>query len=470
MQALVVFLPALLSGILLAHLLWPERSFWALAFKLFLGIGLGMGLRSLLYFLYLLALPGRHAYIFFDLALLLVLVGLTIVFERRLGPSSWSHFSLPRTTQIQRIAVAVAGVVVIIGLLSTANYLLRRRQGDWDAWMMYNRAARFLFADQANWIGSFSPLMDPIFHADYPLLLAGDIVAGWDILGRESAAIPMLQSALFSAACLGLFAAALAAVRSIGQAMLGVILLWGLPVFVNEGARQMADVPMAFFILATAALLAMYVIKAHPGLLALAGLTAGLGAWTKNEGAVLVAGAGLALISLLARRREWRMLLPFAAGISLPLVIFISFRLFIAPSGDILSAATGGSLSQVLDMSRHSVILTHLWGEVLGFGLWGIAGLAFGILPIMLIYVLLFHRRPAAGWVPALHAGFIILVVQVLGYYVAYLVSPYELSWHLAYSSTRIVLQVLPLLLFLILSTATNVETVFARRTAPSSE
>jgi hypothetical protein len=31
-------------------------------------------------------------------------------------------------------------------------------------------------------------------------------------------------------------------------------------------------------------------------------------------------------------------------------------------------------------------------------------------------------------------------------------------------------LQVLPLLLFLILSTATNVETVFARRTAPSSE
>jgi hypothetical protein len=470
MLPLLAFLPAILTGVLIAHLLWPERSFWGLALKLFLGIGLGMGVRSLIYFLYLMLLPARHLYLWIELALLLLLIGLTIRMEREAGKVGWSQFSFPTTTKLQRMAVVVAAVVVGLSLLSSANYLLRRRQGDWDAWMMYNRAARFMYNDQANWLDSFSPQMDPIFHPDYPLLLAGDIVAGWDILGRESATIPMLQSALFSVACLGLFATALASVRSVGQAMLGVTILWGLPVFVNEGGRQMADVPMAFFVLATAVLLAFYALRAHPGLLALTGLATGLGAWTKNEGTVLVAGAGLAFLYLAARGRRWRTLLPFVAGLAFPLVVLVFFRLFIAPSGDMLGAMARGSLAQVVDPSRHSAILRHLGSELLGFGAWGVPGLGLGILPIMLLYFALFRRRLASDWAQALQAAVIILGVQVLGYYAAYLISPYELSWHLTYSSSRIVLQVFPLLAFIMLSATTNLETAFRETPLPSSE
>jgi hypothetical protein len=359
---------------------------------------------------------------------------------------------------------------VVVSLLSTANYLLRRRQGDWDAWMMYNRAARFMYKDQANWLGSFSPLMDPLFHADYPLLLAGDITAGWDILGRESAAVPMAQSALFSIACLGVFASALAAVRSVGQALLGIAVLWGLPVFVNEGARQMADVPMAFFILAAAVLLMLYAIRTQPGLLVLAGLSAGLGAWTKNEGAVLILGSSLAVLYLLLRSRDGRSLLHFSAGLALPLGILASFRVFIAPSGDILSAAQGGSLAQVYNLSRHALILTHMWGELIGFGTWGIPALGLGILPVLLIYWMVFRIPVSSAWRQALSLGFIILLVQALGYYAAYLVSPYELSWHLNYSSTRIVLQIFPLLAFLVLSSTLTIEAVFGRNSRASTE
>ena len=46
----------------------------------------------------------------------------------------------------------------------------------------------------------------------------------------------------------------------------------------------------------------MYALQPHPGLLALCGLTAGLAAWTKNEGAVLVIGASLALLALACGR------------------------------------------------------------------------------------------------------------------------------------------------------------------------
>ena len=54
----------------------------------------------------------------------------------------------------------------------------------------------------------------------------------------------------------------------------------------------------------------------------------------------------------------------------------------------------------------------------------------------------------------------VILVVQLLGYYGAFLITPYDLTWHLSDSTERLVLQIFPLLLFLILCTSLPVEAV----------
>lgn len=456
MAAVLAFLPAVLSGVLLVHLLWPDRAFWSLVFKSSLGIGVGLGLRSLLYFVYLLAFPARHIFLYFDLPALLCLLIVAAARERPREKWALSSIWPSALTRIQRVFVFISGIVVVISLLSTANYLLRRRQGDWDAWMMYNRAARFIYFDQAHWRESFSPQMDPIFHPDYPLLLATNIVAGWEILGKDAPSVPMLQSALFGLACAGLLTSALAAVKSVGQAALGLVLLWGVPVFVNEGARQMADVPMAFFILATGALLYLHALHGSLGLMVLAGITTGLAAWTKNEGSVLILGACLAVILAFARRSSWRSFVGFASGIAAPLAIVLSFRFFLAPSGDILSAAKSGSLSQIADFSRHSLIMQYLWSEIRGFGTWAISGL--GILPVLALYFLLFRSPIPAAHRPGYAAGLTILLVQLLGYYAAYLISPYDLAWHLSYSSTRVVLQVFPLLLFLVLCAAHPME------------
>jgi hypothetical protein len=312
--------------------------------------------------------------------------------------------------------------------------------------------------------------MDPIFHADYPLLLAGSIAAGWEWVGGDSSAVPMLQSALFAIACVGLAAGALTLVKSIGQAALAVTMLWGIPVFVNEGARQMADVPIAFYMLATGILLYLYVIRREAGLLVLAGFTTGLAAWTKNEGTVFVMAAVAAVLIALSPRLSWRLVLRFAAGLALPLAIVLYFKLFMAPSGDILSGAAGGLAEKVTDLSRHTVILRYLWSELTGFGGWAIAGLGFGILPILALFYLIFRTPVPTEHKPAFVAGFVMLGIQLLGYYAAYLVSPYELAWHLSYSSTRIVLQLFPLLLFLILCASREAEMVLAPASAIPTE
>ena len=143
------------------------------------------------------------------------------------------------TSHAQRAySLAVAGVVFLISLLSTVNYLLRRRQGDWDAWMMYNRVVRFAYLDQAHWLQSFSPRMDPLFHADDPLLLAMNIGAGWQARAGTRRAYRWFRASLFAIGCVGLIASSVGSVKSGGQAALALIVLWGLPVFVNEGARQ----------------------------------------------------------------------------------------------------------------------------------------------------------------------------------------------------------------------------------------
>src|SRR5258708_8918973 len=188
-------------------------------------------------------------------------------------------------------------------MLSAASYRLRRRQGDWAAGRMFTRSALFSLRDQVHWLASFSRQMDPIFHPDYRLLLAMNTGWGWDVTGNETAHVPMLQSALFALACGGIMFSGLASVQSPGQASLGLIVLWGTATLVNEGAREMADLPMTFFILATGILIYMYVLYQKPELISLAGLTPRLAAWTTNDGLLfsLVAVAAL-FISLLLHK------------------------------------------------------------------------------------------------------------------------------------------------------------------------
>lgn len=463
---IVVFLLPVLIGGMLVHLLWPDRDVKAFLLKAALGLGIGLGLWSLLYFLYLLLFNHQHWFIFVQGTIFIGLLAITFWRERRRSSEVKQEWQRPRLTPLQVILLGLGVIVFLISLSSTASYLLRRKQGDWDAWMMFNRAARFVYRDPANWLDSFSPQMDPIFHADYPLLLAMDSASGWDMLGYETPHVPMVLSALFSVACAALIVASLASVKSVGQAALGLIIFWGTPIVVNEGAREMADMPLAFYILSTGVLIYLFVLHHKPALLILAGLTAGLGAWTKNEGSLFVIAAALALGIAFFRQKPFRVLSWYAMGLALPIAVVLYFKLFLAPPSDVLTSGPVRSISQVLDISRHTLILQSFWGEIKGFGIWGISEISIGIIPVLLIYYLLFRTGMVRDHRPAYIAGITMLVVQALGYYIIYLITPYDLTWHLYYSAERVILQIFPLMLFLILSACRRPESVFDSNTA----
>ena len=111
---ILVFVPALLSGMLLVHLLWPDRGFWSLAVKAFLGIGVGLGLQSVLCFLYLLLFPALGAFIYLDLATLACLLILALILERRRGRQGWSLARPPGLNGVQRVLVLVGGIIFVV--------------------------------------------------------------------------------------------------------------------------------------------------------------------------------------------------------------------------------------------------------------------------------------------------------------------------------------------------------------------
>jgi hypothetical protein len=451
--ALGIYVLHFLIGFMFMSLVWPTEKQLEGFLKAALAIGIGLGISSLLYFLYILFLIGQHFFIYIELTLLFILVGMYI---RKNGFKLRSeNFSL---NSIQKFIVVIAALIFITSFVGSLNYLANRRHGDWDAWMIYNRTARFIYRNGEDWRESFSEKLDLAFHADYPLLVPLNIVSGWDTLGAETASIPMIQSILFSVACVAALASVLGLLKSIGQGALGIILLWGAPFFVNEGGRQMADMPLSFFILASVILVVLYYLEKRPFLIILAGFSAGLAAWTKNEGSLFVLTSSIALMINCFRERSLRSLYLFAVGLGFPLAATLYFKYFLAPSSEFFRSDIALIALKVFDLSRHKLIVSSFIDEFLQLGIGSLR-----VFPVILIYWLFFYSRREKN-TPVFAYVTTTILLQLAGYYCVYLISPYDLQWHLDFSIGRLFVHLFPTFLFLVLNTSRTPEEILDRQ------
>jgi len=453
--SLLIFSPPIMTGILIAHLLWMDKNNpIELLFKLSLGTGLGLGISSLLYYIYLLIFPGSPYFIFVELALFSMI--LAVVYFKY-EPVTYVSALRLNMNFLQIVILLVAGVIVASSFLGMVAYSRQRAHGDWDAWMIFNRSARFIYRGQETWQDAFSKDMNVMFHADYPPLLALNIASRWDILNKETTYVPMYLGFLFSLASLGLSFGALANLKSTGQGALSLILLGGVGLFLGEGGRQTADVPLAFYVLASITFLFFYYHEKRALLMAFAGVTAGLAAWTKNEGIFFMfASAGVLFFASLWSR-SLRDLLFFGAGLFIPLILLFHFKSQVAPSSEFLSGGLDAISHSVIDITRHQLI----FGAFKGFFLHGGGWYHIGIYLILGAYLLLFYAR-SRDKSRAILIGFAILAIQVMGYYGFYLISPYNLEWHVAYSLNRLFVHIYPATVFVVMAATQAPETVFS--------
>jgi hypothetical protein len=129
----------------------------------------------------------------------------------------------------------------------------------------------------------------------------------------------------------------------------------------------------------------------------------------------------------------------------------VYFKAFISPPSEF----AGGNLFGLLfDFSRHQMILDFFRKSLLGYGPEKIRF----FLPLLAAYVLL--TLPADKTKPYGYA-LLVLAFQAAGYYFFYLISPYELDWHITFSISRLFAHVYPIILFTALYIARAPEELF---------
>jgi len=466
MALVLAALVCLASGLLLVCLGWSRRGPLPsdLLLRASLAVGYGLGVFSVIFFLARVCNVTHLMLV--DLLVLALLIAAAVLAWAR-GQSA--NVIAMRTSGADQGPIwfqrflPLAFVIALCSALYSAFLRMRAYpHGDgWDAFAIWNLHARFLLRGGAHWRDGFT-LLIPWSHPDYPLLLPAAIAHFWTYLGRDDPRVPAIIGLFVTFATVGVVFSALSILRGRAQAMLGAIALLATPSFIEQGAWQYADIPLSFFYLATIVLLCLHDEGAQEasspplsGLLALAGVAAGFAAWTKNEG-VLFLGAIIFARQLIYVRDARRVALHGAkaafsrhsglllAGSAPVFLLIIYFKHWIAPPGDLFSDP-GSMLHKVLDLARYWAVIKWYVKGFFRFGDWLL--IPGSLMLVGLYFVAGRDGRRAAQ--PGFRTSVLALALTLAGYFAIYLITPYDIYWHLRFSLGRLFLQLWPATVFL---------------------
>jgi hypothetical protein len=333
--------------------------------------------------------------------------------------------------------VPLAGLAAVSLVAATAVL----PHGTWDAWAIWNVRARFLFHSwPAGWRLAFVPSAASA-HVDYPLLLPLSVMRLWMAIGRETVGAPIAIGAMFAAMTVFLISASVARRLGLARGLVAGAILLACPTFVAESASQIADVPLAFYMMATFVAIDLAEDGPSPSAWAVVALFPSLAGWTKNEGSVFMVALGGALLLRAAatRRRPTMRALGYAVIGAMPALAALAvFRIFHAPRSELITSVLAGHrIARVTNTHRLSLILSAMGREA-----WRGGAVTVGPLPILLAATGLAGLRRPPLRTPLLALA--VVGLMAAAYVVVYATSPFDLAWYLRTSVSRVVMQLLP--------------------------
>jgi hypothetical protein len=270
--------------------------------------------------------------------------------------------------------------------------------------------------------------------------------------------------------------------------MMAAVALLSTPFFIEQGTAQYADVPLSFYFLAAIVLLSLFdgatidgatvdgattdatTTDSAPtgssntqpwGLPILAGLATGFAAWTKNEGLLFLFAVVVSRVLVLVRRARTQnlrkrgdRLIPVAIWLDIPallaglapgLFLILYYKHWISIPGDLFSDPAT-AVPKLLDPARYWAIFTGSVKGFFRFGRWFLVPATVVLAGIALVFGKdgRFTRQP--GFVTGVFA----LTLTFIGYFGVFLITPYDIHWHLRFSLMRLFLQLWPSVVFLV--------------------
>jgi hypothetical protein len=331
----------------------------------------------------------------------------------------------------------LTGVLLIVGTITTlafANVWRANPQGYWDGWAIWNLRARMLASGAELAPRAWSPVLGTVTHSEYPLLLSAFVARCWAFSGGTAIMLPAAASYVFFLALLALVGGGIAALRGPALGLLAALALAGAPPLLEQVPTLYSDVPLACYFAGAV----VFTLLDRP---IVAGVLAGFGAWTKDEGLLFLVVL-LSAVVLFKRRSLSRVLAGTLPAVSL--VAFFKLSL-IRGNPSWLGSSLPGAVVRFQDASRYRTILSAYGREFAGM----ITAGYHPILPlIFLAFVLRFDSR---RWRDAAFCS-LLLLTMVLSYFAVYIITVNDLKWHLATSLDRLLVQLWPLLVLAVFS------------------
>lgn len=446
----MIFLSLLLmflTGILFVTIfLKDEGIFKNLSFKFCLAFGLGAGITSLTYFFHTLFWGSNlKTTIFFEVVLMLILLIILFISKPNLINSEKQEKIITKSAFNYLLPISFF-ITAFSSLLYFVMFSLKNPHGTWDAWFIWNAHARFIYRMNEN-ISLFFKNAPDWTHPDYPPMISSMVSRGWQFIGQEQLLFPMVVALLFTFGLVFLLYSSLSVIRTKNQGYLAGLVMLSTFVFVQQGASQYADVPIGFYFLLTLVLLSFKDKFNNNSFLILAGITAGLSAWCKNEGMLFIIAVSVArFIAVLSEKgfkKAFNEMLFFLYGLFPLLAGILYFKIGLAPENDIFYARkTGDYISRILSVDRYKEIVSQFFIAVKYY-----FGRLSGI-PLLFIYAVMAGIKINREDKTTLVTIFTTLAIMTAGYFVIYLITPHDLYWHLNTSLYRLMLQLWPSLLF----------------------
>ncbi len=377
--------------------------------------------------------------------------GIDPAVARGRNPSWWRH--VPDWSVALAVFLPLCAFAVVSFAASAAIF----PHGDWDAWAIWNARARFLTLGYPDWHEGFLP---PAAHPDYPLLLPVSVARMWALAGHDGVSVPIALAALVATLVVLLAGGAIWRESGPARGLLASAFVLASPALVRWAPTQEADVPLSLYMLL--ALVFMTAAMRRPAALSLwafCGMSAGLAAWTKNEGLafaiVIVLVAAYYAGRSGGRRARLAALSALMAGAAPALFVVVRFKFSLAWHSDLIARqSVDHILRSVADQYRLEYVVSSVARE-----LWFGGASIIGVLPLLVAYTASsgISRRRMTEVRPAL----VTLAIMLAIYVMVYVLTPHSLKWHLTTSLERLVLHLTPSVIW--------VGLMVARPTSPGS-
>lgn len=382
------------------------------------------------------------------------------------GAAIWLYFNhqLPsgNSRPRPRTGFLVAAVTSVAGLIASFWIRCAREPlGRWDAWAVWNAHARILDLAGHNWPEAIRASA----HPDYPVLLPLTVARIWHSVGAEPTWVPALIGFLFLVGTITILYGTLGVICQRDAGCVALVVLGmhsGVPVVASS---QYADWPLAYFLTACLGLMLL-----GRRTILLAGLMAGLAAWTKNEG--LLFALVLSLTFAVLDRRALRALLP-PVVLVMAVVLWYKWTVHIfndlfQQSGKSLIAGLSDPrplLVRVTDYHRLRLIVSSFRHQLLDFGVFLVPAVILALQPSRTAEWL--DLRLQVRPVRALVACAVTLLLMVVGDAAIYVITPANVQWHLTTSVDRVFVQLWPATVLCVLAAIMSSETtgpLYSRR------